>query len=342
MPCIYCSSPEEASVSHIIPESLGGSLTLKPGVCKRCNNEVNREIEQFAQTKFRVLCCLLGLPGKHTAVPPPLDTEVTLGNLTGNIRLYRPSDIDAARLVLREGRGARGRANRIVFIASTAEELEAHTARFRQKHPHAVPEEIDLAHLGKSLEYRVVFDAGYLADQRCLRLAAKIALEWRAHRRGLEAVIGPDYAEIKSYILDGLVSARPPVSIVTDPAILGLISAPFGFHSILVASDPRSHDLVIYVGLFSLVHYKVILSERFRALAKMEEMHALNPQTGHLYAPCIRRPLRGVYALAVPHPSDLVGPSTALRSIEDSLLDKFNSAFGRGGGTPPPIGSTPP
>lgn len=47
--CIYCNktTPEvEPSVSHIIPDFLGGALELKNAVCKTCNNKVNNEIEE--------------------------------------------------------------------------------------------------------------------------------------------------------------------------------------------------------------------------------------------------------------------------------------------------------
>lgn len=45
--CLYCRAAKdcaEDSAEHVVPDSLGGSLTIK-GVCERCNNTFGSEVE---------------------------------------------------------------------------------------------------------------------------------------------------------------------------------------------------------------------------------------------------------------------------------------------------------
>ena len=335
MICIYCGQERRPSESHIISEALGAGPTLKSGVCKKCNNRINREIEQIAQDKFCLIRNLLNLPGKHTAVPPAIKMTAALEDLAVKVKVRPPVELDAVCLTLTDSGRGHTRAKRIAFIASTQEQIDSAVAAYKRKHPSAVLESINEKELNSRLRYRAVFDAGFLADARCLRLASKIALEWWCRCRGPDMTSGTGYTDIKTYILSGSVTARPAVSIVSDPGILGLIAAPFGIHSIMVVNDPRFRDLVVYVSLFSLVHYKVVLSRRFTSLAKTEEMYLVNPQTGYVYRPSIKRPLRVRPDLAAPHHSDLVDPLMAFKGIGPQLLRKFNSVFDRAADSDP-------
>ena len=56
--CIYCKSkyPEaQPSLSHIIPDFLGGTLELKNAVCSECNGIINKEIEDSIKKDFSYL-----------------------------------------------------------------------------------------------------------------------------------------------------------------------------------------------------------------------------------------------------------------------------------------------
>ncbi|GBD96468.1 MAG TPA: HNH endonuclease [Nitrospirae bacterium] len=66
--CIYCgkTAPEAApSVSHLIPDFLGGVLELHNAVCIGCNTRVNREIEEPMRKPFAYLRSGLDLRGRR-------------------------------------------------------------------------------------------------------------------------------------------------------------------------------------------------------------------------------------------------------------------------------------
>ncbi len=63
--CIYCGRDEAASISHIIPESLGNNTTLNQGVCLECNVGINRDVEGPIIRSLAVLRSFFQLEGKR-------------------------------------------------------------------------------------------------------------------------------------------------------------------------------------------------------------------------------------------------------------------------------------
>jgi hypothetical protein len=84
MTCIFCQKPAvEASVSHILPASLGGEewACLPDGlVCSRCNQYFGDKVESLALASFPFLPfrVLLGIPTRKKAAPEMLDSLGTV------------------------------------------------------------------------------------------------------------------------------------------------------------------------------------------------------------------------------------------------------------------------
>lgn len=159
-------------------------------------------------------------------------------------------------------------------------------------------------------------------------MVVKIALEWWCRKRGIEAVKADDFEEVRNYIITGKSPTRPIVSITNNPKILAALSAvPFGIHTLFVGADPRSSNLVVIVGLFSLVFYKVFLTRNHPRLAKIEELATVNPQTGKVYEPSIRAALcDGPYISGIDQ-CDRENPKIILDSIRQGILKKLNEGM---------------
>jgi hypothetical protein len=75
--CIFCrqlKNQEEFSDEHIIPEAIGGMLTIK-SVCKECNGYLGRSIDVHLTDHFLVKARRfeLGLAGKSGKIPNPIE-----------------------------------------------------------------------------------------------------------------------------------------------------------------------------------------------------------------------------------------------------------------------------
>jgi HNH endonuclease len=64
--CIYCNEPQESplTIEHIIPEALGGALTIPNASCDKCSDETHA-FEGHAMNMTRAFRRQLGFPQKH-------------------------------------------------------------------------------------------------------------------------------------------------------------------------------------------------------------------------------------------------------------------------------------
>jgi len=326
MNCIYCTKPNADSESHIIPEALGKGPILKTGVCTKCNNEINNDIEKYISKKLSYIRNFLQLTGKRSN-RPTIDIEATFFNTTLQISARGPRDLDSKILTFQIDEKT-GKKKGIVFICPDNVKIEQAKRQYEKRHPNAIWEEISPDIIDKEIQYRIYFDMGVFADPKCLRLAAKIALEWWCSKRSPQDIAYSNYDEIKQYIRYGGKTSYPLVSVVSDKNILSyFIKIPFGIHTLFIGADPRSHNLTVLVGLFSFVFYKVILNRHYSAFTKIEELAIVNPQTGKVYEPMIRASLHdGPYISGI-NESDNIEPIEVLRAMESHLLNRFNKGL---------------
>ncbi|MCA8881777.1 MAG: hypothetical protein KDA73_17910 [Rhodobacteraceae bacterium] len=73
--CIYCNSVEPGrTTEHIIPESLNGSIKFPKASCKRCQDIINREIENpLFGVQYKLVRSRYGYKSKHkqSEIPKP-------------------------------------------------------------------------------------------------------------------------------------------------------------------------------------------------------------------------------------------------------------------------------
>lgn len=77
--CIICMNSAELTVEHVIPESVGGALTIDT-VCRDCNSRLAREIDEpFSKSDYVSLYrYVVGIPGKRGDIPNPFSRGGTL------------------------------------------------------------------------------------------------------------------------------------------------------------------------------------------------------------------------------------------------------------------------
>jgi hypothetical protein len=326
MICIYCKSPNADSKSHIIPEALGKGPILKPGVCTKCNNDINNDLEKNINRKLAFIRNFLQLTGKR-GKKPSIDIEVTFYNKTYKIPCQDLRDLESKMLVL-SITDKSGKKERIAFICPDSTKIEQIKKQYSKKHLDANWEELSTDTIEQNIQYKVLFDVEVFADPKCLRMAAKIALEWWCKKRSPTDIIHTDYDEIRQYIRYGTGINYPIVSIVNDRnTISPVANVPFGIHTLFIGSDHRNNNLVVLLGLFSFVFYKVILNRRYLSLTKLEELATINPQTGFCYEPSIRVSLGFGPNISDIQETDYWKPLDVLRGMEQVLLNRLNEGL---------------
>jgi len=176
MNCIYCKKPNADSESHIIPEALGKGPILKSGVCTKCNNQINNDIEKYIISKLSYIRNFLQITGKR-GNKPTINIETTFFNTTLKISAQDPRNLESKILTFQIDEKT-GKKKGIVFICPDNEKIEQAKRQYAKRHPNAIWEEISPDIIEQEIQYRIYFDVDSFADPKCLRLAAKISLEW--------------------------------------------------------------------------------------------------------------------------------------------------------------------
>lgn len=113
-------------------------------------------------------------------------------------------------------------------------------------------------------------------------MVAKIALERWCKNRDPNAIKSDEYSDIVRYILNDQNPGYPIVSIVGEEGILKQFwPIPFGLHVLFISTHGDSKNLVVLVGLFGLVYYKVIVTRAYTRLHTYQQLKLINPQTGY-------------------------------------------------------------
>lgn len=320
--CIYCPKPNEESEAHIFPEALGNGPSFPRGVCKKCNNALSK-IEQpviKGLAPVRNFLQLIGKRGKRTA----MEIEVDLVDKKQKLRVRHPRDLDSRLFAFRKI--IEGGKAKIGFIGPK-EKIEEAKRAYQAKHPKTVWEEITPAEM-EQLAFTMDFDLAIFASAACLRMVAKIALEWWVWKRGASAVMNSDFDDIRDFILHGKEAAYPIVSILQDPRILKYFGfIPFGIHAVFCGIDPRSRNLVILIGIFSLVYFKVILTRKHPSFAKVETLGTVNPQTGKYYEPVIRVSMASGPFISRIERADLAKPIEVIRAMKAAIIKRLNDGM---------------
>lgn len=324
--CIYCGRDEAASISHIIPESLGNNTTLNQGVCLECNVGINRDVEEPIIRSLAVLRSFFQLEGKrgdHTR----LRIEARYGTGKHIFSACSASEMLSRAFVFQDFTDPNGVARKIAFVSFNRVTIEAHRDRYASRHVDTPLNEIPNENL-QGLEFWVDFDFGVFSDPRCLRMIAKIAFEWWCRERSPEFVSTDEYNDIRNYVRHGAEPDYPIVSVIDNAAVDGYLGAiPFGVHLLYRHSDRGLRSLVMAISPFGLVYYKVVLTRRYRPLAANTTLTCVNPQTGDAYAPRLENPRGRILRLTEAVPADSINANEVIRRISPRLLVRLNQGM---------------
>jgi hypothetical protein len=316
MKCMYCGGDfNKFSDAHIVPEGLGQSETKAPNVCTGCNNKTNTLFENKVITAFRFLRYVLQIPGKKMKAGAALDIEFEFEGVTIEKTYRKQNEVLDDVLVFFKRRSTPEGKDEVTLVGSK-EKIESRAKEIGAKkkmiwtYSDADPY--------RDIAGRSGFDVSVLFSPEILRLAAKIAYEfWCAHR-GAHFANFPEYKAIKDYIMLGKEPGYRIVNLCNDPrADPQCGGIPFGIHSILIAQDPRTPYLVAYVGIFSIVCYKVYLSVENRCVSPQREfyLHTINPQSGQEYNPQILQPDAKFPQIAQRTNLDLISPEDTAKKM---------------------------
>lgn len=322
--CVYCQKQEIDSESHIISEGLGIGPTLRGAVGRSCNNDFGK-VEQPVIKGLAPITNFLQLTGKR-GKRPLLELEVDFGGVQQLIRVRNPQDLEQRLFSYKIAISPNGKKKRIAFIGPIGQ-LEEAEKSYSEKYPNTIWEEMQPSDVG-DLTFYLHFDLAIFSNPFCMRTIAKIAFEWWIQQRSPDVVQGNEYDAVRNFIKEGTLPNYPIVSILQDRAIISALGPiPFGIHTLFCGIDPRSSNLVVLVGLFSLVFYKVILTRRHTALAKVEQLVTVNPQIGRYYEPIIRLSLKSGPHISKIEKADCIDPLKAIQNMKPFLLNRLNDGF---------------
>lgn len=331
MICIYCDDPDNDSESHIIAEGLGKGPTLKGAVCAKCNHRINADIEEDVVKGLAPIRHYLQLVGKR-GERARLDVKVSYGDKTQRTSARTPLELLSKVHVFKEVTDGTGKKREIAAIASDESKVQEVKARFEAKHTGTVLAAIPSEQIINDLKYETEFDFAIFADHRCLRMVAKIALEWWCANRNPEVIKGAEYSNIIRYINGGDAPKYPIVSLVADKGTLDQFwPIPFGCHVLFISTDVNSNNLVVLVGLFGLVYYKVIVSREYPRLHTYQQLNLIHPQTGEVaeFDNRIKPPnaskLQINEVTRVGHDE----PLAVIKGMQPLLLERLNGGMGR-------------
>lgn len=329
--CIYCDDPDTDSESHIIAEGLGKGPTLKSAVCAKCNHRINSDIEEEVVKGLAPIRHYLQLVGKR-GERARLDVKVSYGDKTQRTSARTPLELLSKVHVFKEVTDGTGKKREIAAIASDESKVQEVKARFEAKHTGTVLTPIPSEQIINDLKYETEFDFAIFADQKCLRMVAKIALEWWCANRNPEVIKGAEYSNIIRYINDGDAPKYPIVSLVSDKATLDQFwPIPFGCHVLFISTDVNSNNLVVLVGLFGLVYYKVIVSREYPRLHTYQQLTLVHPQTGAVNEVDNRIKPPNASKLQINEITrlDHEEPLAVMKRMRPVLLERLNDGMGR-------------
>jgi 5-methylcytosine-specific restriction endonuclease McrA len=82
--CIYCGSTNQLSREHVVPDALGGTLTITEGSCEDCRKKTHAFETDVLTGPLQMVRYIQNLPSttKHRSVPKTVEYSVKLGDGT--------------------------------------------------------------------------------------------------------------------------------------------------------------------------------------------------------------------------------------------------------------------
>jgi hypothetical protein len=325
--CTYCfKSPPDVrpSKSHTLPEALGKSSPLENVVCIHCNGAFNKRVEEKLIKKMAPIRNMLAIESKRGDIPA-IKTTLSFMGQEVKTSCVKPGDLEKKMFVFEGIKGKDGKPG-IAFIGDK-DSVKKHMDEYKKKNPKFKFGDIDPKDMGDGVQAEVCLDMSLFFSEEAARLAAKIAYEWCCRKKGGDVMEGHEFKSVKEFIMNGTKGGHPTHAFITiDPLVLGgLDNIPFGIHSIYFSQTPDHRNLIVIVGLFGLIYYKVILTNNWTSLAAMQSLTIINPQAGE-YEPSIVEQTNppNIHALSK---YDRKPTVDELKTLTRAMLKKMNNGY---------------
>jgi HNH endonuclease len=267
--CIICQreiAKENDSVEHIIPQAIGGRLSVRGFLCKKCNAWTGEKWDSVLTKQLNPLSLFFTIVRKRGTAPPQLFTtsagERLIRNIDGDFSLEKPHYHEVAM----------GNRKEIRISARTDEELEKILQGLKKKYP-----QINLDALKKQVIHVQEYPKGavlynlQLGGEMAGKSTVKTALSF-AYSQGIDMAGCACAVEY----LRGI--GEPPFGLYSNDIVRNrLVGVPF--HCVSILGNSNEGLLLAYVEYYGFFRIVVCLSDHYSG-ETFAKTHAINPMTG--------------------------------------------------------------
>jgi hypothetical protein len=273
--CIYCGDQvdkERASLSHIIPDSLGGPIVLRNAVCRKCNAEIAKQVEDPFKGSWAWLIWMLGVRSRRQKLP----TFKAAMNLMEQEREFTVRSHSRAPeippIFTKDPQG-----KEMVSLVGPTDYVSRKMAEYQNKYQNVVWTEQPADELKKK---HIVFpiDVESLSALFTHRLAAKIAFEYWGLMRDPTTLLDNEYDDIRKLIRWGTTGAGQLCGLIADENLISRnLNISFPNHAICIVVHPSERKLGAVIVVFGLFYYWVELTSRYPISISLSELTVVSP-----------------------------------------------------------------
>ena len=268
--CAICDTRIDDSnrtEEHVIPQAIGGRLTVRNFICATCNNRTGKEWDKEVVDQLSYVSTRLGIK-RPKGSPPPVEVTLTTGRSlkihpdgqftkSGKPQIVAPENISAGTFSVNAD--TIERAEKIALnLKKKYEKMGAKVELEATNNPEQIVDQIqqELSLGGKNANRSTVKTAIAFAVSNDVPAAnCDFALPF-LHGQDVDCI--------------GLWYAR---DFVTDRSEFDV------FHCVSICGDPQTKILVAYIEHYGAMRYLVCLSKNYQG-PRIDTTHALDPQTG--------------------------------------------------------------
>jgi hypothetical protein len=273
--CIYCGDQvdkERASRSHIIPDSLGGPIVLRNAVCRKCNAEIAKQVEDPFKGSWAWLIWMLGVRSRRQKLP----TFKAAMNLMEQEREFTVRSHSRAPeippIFTKDPQG-----KEMVSLVGPTDYVSRKMAEYQNKYQNVVWTEQPADELKKK---HIVFPINVesLSALFTHRLAAKIAFEYWGLMRDPTTLLDNEYDDIRKLIRWGTTGAGQLCGLIADENLISRnLNISFPNHAICIVVHPSERKLGAVIVVFGLFYYWVELTSRYPISISLSELTVVSP-----------------------------------------------------------------
>lgn len=251
---------------------MGGPIELLNAVCRKCNGEIAKQVEDPFKASWAWLIWSLGIRSRREKLPA---FKATM-NLLGQEREFTVRSYSRApEIPPIFSKDAHGK--ELVSLVGPSDYVSRKREEYQKKYQNVVWTEQPADELKKK---NIVFpiDVESLNAPFSHRLAAKIAFEFWGLMRSPIALLDGEYDDVRKLIRWGTASRRSLCGLIADEILMSKnLNISFPNHAISVVAHPSERKLGAVVILFGLFYYWVELTSRYPLSISMSELIVVSP-----------------------------------------------------------------